>query len=1030
MSATVSALSAPSQGPDRSSGTPVAEDSARESVARRLVSSVELWLRGSGGASASTVAVAGPASSAPGKAGPETSAGGSKAAPAAALHGSEEVGSGKGEKAGKTEAQGAGEKQGGQAGQNPSAEAVAAPEPAVSPDNLEEPAEGSAASPEGSTDVLALHAAALSSPSEDGPLPVMDVLATMLLKDYNSLTIVVSFISQRGPEILRAFLQSPGLWKSSPKTRATVVLFTALAMRHVRLSELGFFANDIVDLMCREPEQSGFTSDLLALLETYCRALLGHGQDLPEPQRLDADSSSAHPGAAGKSSGGLASRDASAAPAAVGTPGAPEKDTPEAGDRIDEDIKRALAGPSGATPVYKLLQAIGIKQGEVLGGDPELGSLSGKSPSAGQASGQGAGEQGTASPAHPAGSVVFSEPPSSANPSGAKADDPEPLEPDRCSHLLKALSALLVLPRQKLEFCAFEGFASLAGIAAQTLSASVASGVVSCFHSCVFNVVDSYDSQAAANGREAGEHVESSSESSDRLSPEKAGISGVSGASGHPSAAETPFKTVYAHYSMIRPGLLAESVLEKGFLPLPSEFPQLEPAFVPSDPALRKKVRHTKPLAPRLAVGADLMFNVAMILRDTLQPETAELATPELARLLVDYMCVQITEFETQVRVFSDALLRVLGLAKDGDAILAGLLRDGKLAAKSLYLLGHIGNVENAAKICTLLSLCTGMVLGADSSPAGGSSSSAESAGPAGPAGSAGSTRPAESKESSVPADAPRAASSVKQQEGSPLAAAKSPASGAFQLIPMDFVATSSVPGVRCTTFDIRALLRYISIFGGQILDGKLDMVHQVQVFDDACLTLVWLIESSREVGDEVPSIRHENGEMLKRYARTKDSTVSSRLWNMLSVQKEAHGLLLLSAALDTIPGLLVTMPGLLSVIASLMAVPGFYALCIQAFPDKTAAMANFLVSLCASLAQGEAVNYVLCHSILTGLSTNGESIRAADPNILARAMVPLAALETDEILLRIISHFETVPDPVKAACEEIMALLGEMDAS
>jgi len=811
----------------------------------------------------------------------------------------------------------------------------------------------------------------------------MDALASLLLKEHNSKEEVVSFVSGRGPAILRLLLERPDLWRASVKTRTTVVLFTALAMKHVHLSELGFFADRIVDLMCREVEQSGFTSDLLALLETYCRALLTHGLDLPEPpvRGQGGDSRAANPQPPRESSGATS------------------------GEPVD-----APGAAATTTPVYKLLQVVSIKQGEVLGGEPGARSLLDPPREGVEQAGQTSqsGQAGQESPKHPEDAPL-------------PASESDLIEPDRCSHFLKALSALLVLPRQKLEFCALEGFPSLSGIAAQTMNASVASGILSCFHSCVFNVVDASSEKAAPTNpvvvtTSSSSSSESSDESADtdedgrrpRQGPAKPDAEKTSQGS-----AETPFKIVYTDYALIHPGLLLESVLEKGFLPPPEEFPMLEPSFVPPDAAARKLAPREKPLSPKLAAAADLLFNVAMILRDTLQPETAELAEAGMARLLVDYMCVCITEFETQVRVFADALMRVLGLAKNGDEILAGLLRDHGFAAKTLYLLGLTGNVENASKLCTLLSLCTGMVLDAESPKA--------------------PTQAASKSDSSkdLPQqDGVAATSNSPASAAAPLAENKSASSGAFQLIPMDFIATSSVPGVRCTTFDIRTLLRYIAIFGGQILDGKLDMVQQVQTFDDACLALVWLIESSYEVGNEVASIPQEGGEALKRYAQARDSTPSSRLWNMLSVQKEAHSILLLSTALNTVPGLLLTMPGLLSVIASLMAVPGFYSLCLQAFPEKLTVMANFLTSLCASLAKGDAVNYVLCHSILAGLSTSEESIRAVDPTLLAHAMVPLAALETDEILLRILSQFEEVPGPIKVACGEIMEVMGKLGSS
>ncbi|TNJ28522.1 hypothetical protein GMRT_11909 [Giardia muris] len=204
-------------------------------------------------------------------------------------------------------------------------------------------------------------------------------------------------------------------------------------------------------------------------------------------------------------------------------------------------------------------------------------------------------------------------------------------------------------------------------------------------------------------------------------------------------------------------------------------------------------------------------------------------------------------------------------------------------------------------------------------------------------------------------------------------------------------------------------LLTWIASYGAYVLGGHTNMLGIIQYMEDACLALVWLIESVTI---------DEN-----------DHSQRDEIWKHLSALPEAHGVLMLALALSIIKGLVVTLTGLLSLLSCLMNVEGYFTHVVSVFPDKKEELCEFLVSLCADLSKQGTFCYVVCNNILKGLSYYPETVELVTPEKLAEAILPLGFDDNDdEVLLRLLKGYKEVPSVIRQASERILAIMDAID--
>lgn len=204
-------------------------------------------------------------------------------------------------------------------------------------------------------------------------------------------------------------------------------------------------------------------------------------------------------------------------------------------------------------------------------------------------------------------------------------------------------------------------------------------------------------------------------------------------------------------------------------------------------------------------------------------------------------------------------------------------------------------------------------------------------------------------------------------------------------------------------------LLIWIASYGAYVLGGHTNMLGIIQYMEDACLALVWLVESVT-VDEEDHSQRDE-------------------IWKHLSALPEAHGVLMLALALSIIKGLVATLTGLLSLLSCLMSVEGYFTHVVSVFPDKKEELCEFLVTLCGDLSKQGTFCYVVCNNILKGMSYYPETVELVSPEKLAEAILPLGfGVDEEEVLLRLLKGYKEVPSVVRQASERILAIMDAID--
>lgn len=410
---------------------------------------------------------------------------------------------------------------------------------------------------------------------------------------------------------------------------------------------------------------------------------------------------------------------------------------------------------------------------------------------------------------------------------------------------------------------------------------------------------------------------------------------------------KTLFDTIMPQFVSIQPQMLIESILEK-----------------------------IKP-------DEELDFSIMMMYRDTLGPETPEMAAASslgflcgfLRRVRSRVVSDRITVHSAQpvveavgmrVQAALESILKIVTFAKDSKELLGILLFDEKdFVPLCLTFLCTTRNPDVADKICSSLAIC--------------------------------------------------ASYSCQNDCNGIVFAIECPTAGAAA--EKDDRASSVCDPLSVVMLEhLKSLLSWVSIYGATLMDSRLNMATQCQHLEDACLSLVWIVESMPRVSP------HADGGA--------EPPVSQRdkVWKTLSVQKEAHGILLLATALGVVEGLVPTLTGLLSLLSTLLSVDGFFVDLLNVFHDKKAEITAFLVDLCIDLSAKGAFAFVVCNSILKGVSTVPEAVRLVPDEKMAAAILPLGFSDDDNILLRILNCYETVPPMVQQSCDQILQIMSAID--
>lgn len=366
----------------------------------------------------------------------------------------------------------------------------------------------------------------------------------------------------------------------------------------------------------------------------------------------------------------------------------------------------------------------------------------------------------------------------------ANATEIEPLqERDVCSGYISILSLLLIFEAGKRTFVEADGFTVLMMVAAQTQSVPVVSAILTAFHSCVFNLIDSVndelDTPAIAPASEGDNPKQT-----------------------------TVYNLVVDAFAFVRPHELINSIYER--------FYKLQ--YVPKQPIFTEDR-----LKQQLN---ELVFSIVLLFHDCALPETAGFVTKENLLFVAQY---------------------IISVARDVNLSKPALWQsDGSLATFNAKIKGGIEalmrlislHTETPAAIRTL-------IYGCDADTQESDSTQPEEPAMKGDSTNSVNSREYTPKKATVPGNIEflRAViNAVAVTDCSTLAgtllsflslvASYSCCYNQALIIPLEFT-------------HYERILRWISAYGSYILGGRSDTTKIIQNMEDACLVLVWLVENS-----------------------------------------------------------------------------------------------------------------------------------------------------------------------------------------
>lgn len=385
----------------------------------------------------------------------------------------------------------------------------------------------------------------------------------------------------------------------------------------------------------------------------------------------------------------------------------------------------------------------------------------------------------------------------------ANVTEIEPLqERDMCTGYISMLSLLLIFEAGKRTFVEADGFTVLMIVAAQTQSIPVVTAILTAFHSCVFNLVDSVN--------------------------EELDVPAADSASGDCNPKQTTvYNLVVDAFAFVRPHELIESVYER--------FYRLH--YVPKQPIFTEDQ-----LKQQLT---ELTFSVVLLFHDCALPETTGFVTGENLLFIAQYI-VSVTK---DVSLSKPALWQ-----SDGSLTTFNAKVKGGLEALMRLISLH---TETPTAIRILINGYNHETKEHDS---------AQSQGPVAEDKSVdveGGEEPLRKAEMPGNIDFLRAVvNAVAVTDCSTLAgtlfsflslvASYSCCYSRRLIIPLEF-----------TSYE--RILRWVSAYGSYILGGHAETTKIIQNMEDACLVLVWLVENSSSDNEEGADIEEVASKTLTR---------------------------------------------------------------------------------------------------------------------------------------------------------------------
>ena len=360
----------------------------------------------------------------------------------------------------------------------------------------------------------------------------------------------------------------------------------------------------------------------------------------------------------------------------------------------------------------------------------------------------------------------------------------EPLqERDMCSGYISMLSLLLIFEAGKRTFVEADGFTVLMMVAAQTQSVPVVTAILTAFHSCVFNLIDSVNDELdvpAADSASGGDNPKQT----------------------------TVYNLVVDAFAFVRPHELVNSIYERFYR---LHYVPKQPVF--TDDQLKQHLN-------------ELTFSIVLLFHDCVLPETVSFVTDDNLLFVAQYL----TSVAKDISLSKPTLWQ----------------SDGSLATFNAKVKGGIEALMRLISLHTETPTAIKTLINGDDNKIRehNSAQPKDSAVEDNPAGIT-EDEQTPPKEAEVPGNIEflRAViGAVAVTDCSTLAgtllsflslvASYSCCYSQGLIIPLDFVYYERI-------------LRWVSAYGSYILGGHSDTTTIVQNMEDACLVLVWLIENA-----------------------------------------------------------------------------------------------------------------------------------------------------------------------------------------
>lgn len=386
----------------------------------------------------------------------------------------------------------------------------------------------------------------------------------------------------------------------------------------------------------------------------------------------------------------------------------------------------------------------------------------------------------------------------------ATATEIEPLqERDMCTGYISMLSLLLIFEAGKRTFVEADGFTVLMMVAAQTQSIPVVTGILTAFHSCVFNLIDSVNEELDVSA-----------------------VDSTSG-DGNPKQA-TVYNLVVDAFAFVRPHELIDSIYER--------FYRLN--YVPKQPIFTEDQ-----LKQQLT---ELTFSIVLLFHDCALPETAGFVTKENLLFVAQYIASvskgvslskptlwqsdgSLATFNAKVKGGIEALMRLISLHTETPTAIKVLIsgHDNETNKHSLAQLQGSGMKEKSVDLAE-----------------GGEQSLNKATVP-------GNIDFLQAVVNAVAVTDCSALASTLLSFLS-LVASYSCCYSQGLIIPLEFA-------------HYERILRWVSAYGSYILGGHSETTRIIQNMEDACLVLVWLVENSSFDTEESANIEEVASKTLTR---------------------------------------------------------------------------------------------------------------------------------------------------------------------